>query len=415
VETDVLIIGASASGLMCAIEAGKRGRKVIVLDHAGKAGKKILMSGGGRCNFTNVDIDADRFISSDPHFCKSGLSRYTQWDFIALVNDYHIPYQQLDLGKLFCENSAKDILDMLLAECSKAKVKICLNVVISTVDKTDSGQFILNGSHKEKPVTYQSASLVVASGGLSIPKMCATPFGYQLAEQFGLFIQPTRAGLVPFTLPPEDKEKLQPLSGISVFSEVHNTHISFKENILFTHRGLSGPAILQISSYWQNGESITINLLPDIDLVAHLIRRRQQQPRQKLKNVLNELLPKRLLAVLIDDDNEKLIAEKSIPKSSIPKKCILEKPLQEISQQYGKNIAETLQHWVIKPGGTEGYRTAEVTIGGVDCDELSSRTMQSTKVNGLYFIGEVVDVSGWLGGYNFQWAWSSGWCAGQVV
>ncbi len=394
-NTDVLIIGASASGLMCAIEAGKRGRKVVLLDHANKAGKKILMSGGGRCNFTNMDIEADRFISGNPHFCKSALSRYTQWDFIALVKAYHIAYQQRDLGKLFCENSAKDILTMLLAECRKAGVSICLNHNISTVKRTDSGTFILKGSHKDTPIIYQAASLVVASGGLSIPKMCATPFGYQLAEQFGHSIQPTRPGLVPFTLQLRDRETFQSLSGISVYCEVSNARIAFTENLLFTHRGLSGPAILQISSYWKNGETININLLPDMDLVQYLSRCHQQQPRQKLKNVLAERLPRRLLTVLLDE--------------------IIEKPIQEISQQCSKNIADKLQNWMIRPGGTEGYRTAEVTIGGVNCDELSSRTMESKKLDGLYFIGEVVDVSGWLGGYNFQWAWSSGWCAGQVV
>ncbi len=392
VQTDVIIIGASASGLMCAIEAGKRGRSVIVLDHSNKAGKKILMSGGGRCNFTNVDIDPDNFISHNPHFCKSALSRYTQWDFIALVNKYQIPYHERDLGKLFCDDSAKDILNMLLAECKKEKVKIQLNCDIKNIIKDDDESFVVDASSGK----YRSVSLVIASGGLSIPKMCASPLGYKVAEQFGHHIWPTSPGLVPFTLQPHDKEKLETLSGISVACDVSNERIHFKENILFTHRGLSGPAILQISSYWQPGETIFINLLPDLDVVELLAARQAVTPNIKLKTLMSEVLPKRLLPSLFDQ-------------------AALEKPLQELSSIRINEIARQLQQWQIKPGGTEGYRTAEVTLGGVDCDELSSKTMQSNKVAGLYFIGEVVDVTGWLGGYNFQWAWSSGWCAGQVV
>ncbi len=392
VQTDVIIIGASASGLMCAIEAGKRGRRVIVLDHANKAGKKILMSGGGRCNFTNVDVDPDNFISHNPHFCKSALSRYTQWDFIALVNEYQIPYHERDLGKLFCDDSAKDILNMLLAECKKTKVNIQLNSDIKTINKDDDESFVVDASSGR----YRSESLVIASGGLSIPKMCASPLGYKVAEQFGHHIWPTSPGLVPLTLQPHDKEKLESLSGISVECDVSNERIHFKENILFTHRGLSGPAILQISSYWQPGETIDINLLPDLDVVKLLTARQALTPNIKLKTLLSEVLPKRLLLSLFDQ-------------------AALDKPLQELSSIRISEIARQLQQWQIKPGGTEGYRTAEVTLGGVDCDELSSKTMQSNKVTGLYFIGEVVDVTGWLGGYNFQWAWSSGWCAGQVV
>ncbi len=388
---DVLIIGASASGLMCAIEAGKRGRKTIVLDHANKAGKKILMSGGGRCNFTNMDVDASHFISHNPHFCKSALSRYTQWDFIALVEQYKIPYHQRDLGKLFCDDSARDILNMLLDECKKAKVKILLNCDIKKITEIEHNGFIAKTSLGR----FQSSSLVVASGGLSIPKMCASPFGYKIAEQFDHHIWPTAAGLVPFTLQPHDKEKLEQLSGVSVSSEVSNERHQFKENLLFTHRGLSGPAILQISSYWQPGEAISINLLPDMDVAAWLKTQQSRQSNTKLKNLLAERLPKRMLAVLLGTDADK--------------------PLQEISNQRFIEIAEQLQNWQVKPNGTEGYRTAEVTLGGVDCNEISSKTMESNKVNDLYFIGEIVDVTGWLGGYNFQWAWSSGWCAGQVV
>ncbi len=391
-QTDVVIIGASASGLMCAIEAGKRGRKVIVLDHANKAGKKILMSGGGRCNFTNMDIDASNYISHNPHFCKSALSRYTQWDFIALLNEYQIPYHERDLGKLFCNDSAKDILDMLLAECKKVNVKILLNANIKNITKAEDENFMLDTSSG----VFDADSLVIASGGLSIPKMCASPLGYKVAEQFGHHIWPTRPGLVPFTLQPQDKEKLETLSGISVDSEVSNDRIQFKENILFTHRGLSGPAVLQISSYWQAGEEIKIKLLPDLDVAGLLKSRQATQPNIKLKTLLTECLPKRLLPALFEQET-------------------LDKPLQELSNVRITEISRQLQQWKIKPNATEGYRTAEVTLGGVDCDELSSKTMQSNKVSGLYFIGEVVDITGWLGGYNFQWAWSSGWCAGQVV
>ncbi len=392
IQTDVLIIGASASGLMCAIEAGKRGRKVVVLDHANKAGKKILMSGGGRCNFTNMEVSASNFISHNPHFCKSALSRYTQWDFIALVNKHQIPYHQRDLGKLFCDDSAKDILNMLLKECKKANVKIYLNCNISTLEKSAGNGFVV----KTSLAGFQAASLVIASGGLSIPKMCASPFGYKVAEQFGHHIWPTSPGLVPFTLQPHDKEKLQGLSGISVESLVSNKHMQFKENILFTHRGLSGPAILQISSYWKAGEEININLLPDLDVVNLLTTRRIKQPQLKLKTVMVDVLPKRLVPILPGQD-------------------VIEQALQNLSKEKINKIAQQLQQWTIKPNATEGYRTAEVTLGGVDCNELSSKTMESEKVAGLYFIGEVVDITGWLGGYNFQWAWSSGWCAGQVV
>ena len=391
-KTDVLIIGASAAGLMCAIEAGKRGRKVIVLDHANKPGKKILMSGGGRCNFTNTEISASNFISHNPHFCKSALSRYSQWDFIAMVNDYRIPYHERDLGKLFCDDSAKDILNMLLAECAKVKVDIQLNCDIKNIEKNATSKFAINTSLGP----FQATSLVIASGGLSIPKMCASPLGYKVAEQFGHHIWPTTAGLVPFTLQPHDKERLSELPGIAVESNVSNERIQFEENILFTHRGLSGPAILQISSYWKAGETININLLPDHNVVDVIKTRQTTQPNIKLKTLLAEVLPKRLIPAVLDQET-------------------VDKPLQELSQVRIKAIAKQLQHWQIKPNGTEGYRTAEVTLGGIDCNELSSRTMESSKVSGLYFIGEVVDVTGWLGGYNFQWAWSSGWCAGQVV
>ena len=392
IKTDVLIIGASASGLMCAIEAGKRGRNVIVLDHANKPGKKILMSGGGRCNFTNNDVSASHYISHNPHFCKSALSRYTQWDFIALVNEYQIPYHERDHGQLFCDNSAKDILKLLLSECEKVNTDIRLNCDIKKIHKTDNNLFAVETSLGN----FQASSLAIASGGLSIPKMCASPLGYKVAEQFGHHIWPTTAGLVPFTLQPHDKDLLSELSGIAVNSIVSNERNHFRENILFTHRGLSGPAILQISSYWKPGEAIYINLLPELDVVDFLKKRQTTHPNLKLKTVLNEILPKRLIPAVLGQE-------------------AIDKTLQTLSQTRCQEIAQQLQHWPIKPNGTEGYRTAEVTLGGIDCNELSSKTMESSKIAGLYFIGEVVDVTGWLGGYNFQWAWSSGWCAGQVV
>ncbi|MDZ7663709.1 NAD(P)/FAD-dependent oxidoreductase [Thiohalophilus sp.] len=397
-QTDVVIIGAGAAGLMCAIEAGKRGRKVLVLDHANKPGKKILMSGGGRCNFTNYDISADHYLSHNPHFCKSALSRYTQWDFIALLDRHHIPWHEKAHGQLFCDHSARDVLNILLNECRRVGVEIRLNCSVERIEKTEASPSSAHNTftlytNQEK---IEAESVVIASGGLSIPKMCATPFGYQIAEQFGHTIQPTRAALVPFTLQPQDKTRFSELTGVSVDSIVSNARISFRENLLFTHRGLSGPAILQISSYWQPGETISVNLLPDQDVLSWLKAQQNSRPRSKLKTVLGEILPKRLVAVILDD-------------------TLIETPLQAISHTRFDAIARQLQQWEITPGGSEGYRTAEVTLGGVDCDELSSKTMESRRIPGLYFIGEVVDVTGWLGGYNFQWAWSSGWVAGQVV
>ncbi len=389
---DVIIIGASASGLMCAIEAGKRGRKVIVLDHANKAGKKILMSGGGRCNFTNYEVSANNFVSHNPHFCKSALSRFNQWDFIGLVNNYEIPFHERDHGQLFCNDSAADILNMLLDECKKNDVQIILNCNIVQTEQLKDKQFVIKSSKG----SFQSEALVIASGGLSIPKMCASPFGYQVAERFGHKIWPTSAGLVPFTLQPEEKEKFSELSGIAVDSIISNERISFRENLLFTHRGLSGPVVLQMSSYWIPGEVVSINLLPDLDILDLLKQKQSDKVQSKLKSVLFELLPKRLILSLLSEE-------------------LLDQSIQSMSHKNFFLIAENLNNWQIKPNGTEGYRTAEVTLGGVDCDELSSKTMESKKVSGLYFIGEVVDVSGWLGGYNFQWAWSSGWVAGQVV
>jgi predicted Rossmann fold flavoprotein len=394
-QNDVTIIGASASGLMCAIEAGRRGRKVVVLDHAPKAGKKILIAGGGKCNFTNYDVGADHYLSHNPHFCKSALSRFTQWDFIAMLEQHQIPYHEREHGQLFCDRSAADIQQMLLDECQKAHVEIRLDTTIESIErsiKEERGGFTLQSSRG----AYRCESLVVASGGLSIPKMGATPLGYRIAEQFGHTIQPTRAGLVPLTLHPAEKARFSPLSGIALEVTVHNRRARFRENLLFTHRGLSGPAILQISSYWQPGEAIEINLLPDLDLQGYLDAEQQAHPNSQLKSALNRLLPKRLLAQLID------------PHTG-------EQLLKSLSRAQRKQIEQQLQQWSVYPNGTEGYRTAEVTVGGVDCDQLSSKTMESKRQPGLYFVGEVVDVTGWLGGYNLQWAWSSGWSAGQVV
>jgi len=391
-KVDVVIIGAGASGLMCAIEAGKRGRDVLVIDHANKAGKKILMSGGGRCNFTNYSVDAENFISQNIHFCKSALSRFTQWDFLAMIDQYQIPFHERSHGQLFCDNSAKDILNMLLDECEKAGVKVQLNCDIKKTTKISEQTFQLETSKK----IIQCQSLVVATGGLSIPKMGATAFGYQIAEQFNINVLPVCAALVPFTLQPDDKEKYSALSGIAVPCVVSNQQQGFKENMLFTHRGLSGPAILQISSYWKTGETINVNFLPELDLAEILLEKRNNKVKMQLKTILSELLPKRLVEVLIDQK-------------------LLVLSLQDISNKQLDEVVQRIISWAIKPNGTEGYRTAEVTLGGVDCSEVSSKTMQSQAVNGLYFVGEVLDVTGWLGGYNFQWAWASGWCAGQYV
>lgn len=391
-KIDVIIIGAGAAGLMCAIEAGKRQRKVLVLDHANKAGKKILMSGGGRCNFTNYHINPNDYISHNPHFCKSALSRYTQWDFIDFVKKHHIPFHEKTLGQLFCDNKSKDILDMLLVECELVNAEIRLNTDILNIEKISDYHFKIKSSRGD----FHCESLVIASGGLSIPTMGASPFGYKIAEQFGLKVWPTRAGLVPFTLHTEEKEKLSVLSGIGVDSIVSNEHQAFRENILFTHRGLSGPAILQISSYWHPGEGVTINLLPDINLFEQLKQAQQQQPQKLLKNILSDYFPKRVVEIFLKPE-------------------LADTKLASISHRDFEQIAKSINAWIVKPNGTEGYRTAEVTLGGVDCNALSSKTMETTSVPGLYFIGEVVDVTGWLGGYNFQWAWSSGWAAGQVV
>ncbi|NDY70777.1 aminoacetone oxidase family FAD-binding enzyme [Desulfobacter hydrogenophilus] len=393
IEYDVVIIGAGASGLMCAAQAGKRGRRVKVLDHGPKPGRKILMSGGGRCNFTNRRVSAQNYISSNPHFAKSALSRYRPQDFIALVRQYGISFSEREHGQLFCTGSAGQILEMLLAECRSAGVCLAFKTSVSSIERQASVRGFRICTAGE---SIEASSLVIATGGVSMPAAGATSFGYKVAGQFGIPVVRPRPGLVPFTLHPEDKTVLAPLAGISVKALVCTGSASFKEQLLFTHRGLSGPVILQASSFWQPGAPLTIDLFPDGNLEDLLETEQQTRPKRHVKSVLTEHLPTRLVQARL---NEKL----------------LDSPLHAISRQGLKNVADEIHTWNIQPGGTEGYRTAEVTVGGIDCRGFSSKTMESRDVPGLYAIGEVLDVTGWLGGYNFQWAWSSAWAAGQVV
>ena len=391
-KCDVIIIGAGAAGLMCAIEAGKRGRRVIILDHANKVGKKILMSGGGRCNFTNLNVNYKNFISHNPHFCKSALQRYQPEHFIKLVESHQIPYHEKTRGQLFCNNRSKDIVNMLLKECAEAKVTIKLNSTIDKIKKNTENTFNISTNLQQ----YQCETLVIATGGLSIPTMGASPFGYKIAQQFKLKVWPTRAGLVPFTLHDKDKARYATLSGVATDCVVQCKNTQFQEALLFTHRGLSGPAMLQISSYWQPGDTLSINLLPDSVFNEELHASKKQKPATQVKHIINKILPKSLTTTLLTTE-------------------ILNQPLQHLSNQQIQALAQQLQQLRIKPNNTEGYRTAEVTLGGVDCNELSSKTFATKKIPGLHFIGEVVDVTGWLGGYNFQWAWASGYAAGPVV
>jgi len=394
VETfDAVIIGAGAAGLFCAAQAGQMGLRVLLIDNGKKPGRKILMSGGGRCNFTNLYVEPAAYLSANPHFCKSALARYTQWDFIELVNKHNIAWHEKTLGQLFCDDSAQQIVDMLVAECEKGNVTMRLRSEVLSIDRDEAGYLLtLNGDSVRTP------KLVIASGGLSMPGLGATPFGYKVAEQFGLKVLPTRAGLVPFTLHKPLLDALQVLSGVSVPSVVSaQDGTVFRENVLFTHRGLSGPAILQISSYWQPGEKVTINLLPDSDLDAFLNEQRDAHPNQSLKNTLAMQLPKRLIEILQQ-------------MGQIPD-CTL----KQLNLRQQEALVGLLTAWEVQPNGTEGYRTAEVTLGGVDTHALSSRTMEARDVPGLYFIGEVMDVTGWLGGYNFQWAWASAWACAQAL
>jgi hypothetical protein len=386
-----VIIGAGAAGLMCALTAAGRGRRVLLIEHANKAGKKILMSGGGRCNFTNMYTDAANFFSQNPHFFKSALARYTQWDFIALVSDHGVPYHEKKLGQLFCDNKSKDILEMLLEECRRAGVDLRLNTSVQQIEKTEAGYLLSTDIGQ-----LSSSSLVVATGGLSIPTMGATGFGYQIARQFGHTVLPTRAGLVPFTITDRLKKLCIELSGTSVACLVSCNGQSFRENILFTHRGLSGPAILQISSFWHPGDAVEINLLPDHDALKWLEDQRTARPNIELRTALGQIFTKKMATLLADH-------------------WWASKPMKHYTPAELRDIADKLGAWQVVPAGTEGYRTAEVTLGGVDTREVSSKTMESLKSAGLYFIGEVLDVSGHLGGFNFQWAWASGHAAAQFV
>ena len=384
---NAIILGAGAAGLMCAIEAGKRGRRVLVLEHADRIGKKILISGGGRCNFTNLHTGPENFISANPHFAKSALARYPPDAFVRLVEKHRIPYHEKKLGQLFCDRSANDIIAMLEEECRAARVEIRLNTRITEVRKLD--HFILQAEN----ATFTAPRLVVATGGLSIAKIGATSFGYDLARQFGLKIQPTRAALVPFVFSQSDLKRWRDLAGVSteVIVSTSRRKETFREKLLFTHHGISGPAILQISSYWDSQELISIDLAPGLDLNARL-RERGHRDQSSWKSLLREILPRRLADRWIE---------------TFPPAGNSDRAFAEAERQ--------LHSWQVKPEGTEGYGKAEVTAGGVDTDELSPRTMESRKAPGLFFIGEVVDVTGQLGGFNFQWAWASGFCAGQEV
>lgn len=392
-QYDVIILGGGAAGLMCAITAGGRGRRVLVIEKADRVGKKILISGGGRCNFTNINASYKNYLSSNPHFCRSALSRYSPQDFIELVEKYGIAYHEKTLGQLFCDDSARQIVDMLLKECASAGVTIRTNTTFTSISRNEDMPLPYTVSLSDGR-TLSCQSLVIATGGPSIPKMGASGIGYELAKQFGHSIITPLPALVPLTFSPEEFAPFTALSGVSLSAIVNCNEGSFRENILFTHRGLSGPAILQISSYWKEGNSITLDLLPDIDLRSEFARLHKQ--RTEMRNVLTEWFPKRFSETWC---------------SSI----VQSKPIAHYVHKELDYAAETLKSWTLTPTGTEGFAKAEVTIGGVNTNEISSKTMESNLSKGLYFIGEVVDVTGWLGGYNFQWAWASGYVSGLVV
>jgi predicted Rossmann fold flavoprotein len=377
---DVIVLGAGAAGLMCALTAGQRGRRVLLLDHADRVGAKILISGGGRCNFTNLHSAPDRFLSGNADFCRSALHRYTQDDFIALVERHRIPYHEKTLGQLFCDGSARAIVAMLLAECAQGAVDVRLGHAVTDLSNADGFRLTTSGG------SFTASALVLATGGLSIPKMGATGFAHDVARRFGLALTETRPALVPFTL------KVPELSGVSLDVVARLGRAGFREAMLFTHRGLSGPAILQISSYWRGGQEISIDLLPDIDAASFLKERKRTRPKAELRTVLAEVLPQRLAHGLAPEGTMAARRDRDL-----------------------EALAGRLNAWRIVPDGTEGYAKAEVTVGGIDTSGLSSRTMEARQVPGLYVIGEAVDVTGWLGGYNFQWAWSSGWAAGEAV
>lgn len=377
---DVVVLGGGAAGLMCAMRAGQRGRRVLLLDHAEKVGKKILISGGGRCNFTNRDARPEAFLSANPHFCKSALARYTQHDFIALVNKHRIAWHEKTLGQLFCDGSARQIVAMLLDECAAVGVDVRVTHKVMRVEKSD--RFTVATDHGD----FSAASVVLATGGLSIPKMGATGFGHEVARHFGLRVTDTRPALVPLALPVPE------ISGVALDVEARCGRARFREALLFTHRGLSGPAILQVSSYWKPGQEIVVDLLPDLDAGSFLKERKRTRPKAELRTILAEILPQRLAQSLATEGTMAGQRDREL-----------------------ETLANRLKLWTFVPTGTEGYAKAEVTLGGIDTDSLSSKTMEAKKVPGLYAIGEAVDVTGWLGGYNFQWAWSSGWVAGEAV
>ena len=387
-KRDVIIIGGGAAGLMCAAEAGKRGRSVIVIESEDKIGKKILISGGGRCNFTNKNVSSGNFISGNPHFCKSALAGFTPEDFISLVERYRISYHEKKLGQLFCDESSRQIVSMLDTECKNSNSEIIVDCKVNKIKRNDTFEI------ETSKGSYSSESLVIASGGISIPKIGATDFGYRVAKQFGIKLTEVRPGLVPLTWKEDDRKIFGELSGVSVDSIVTSDKISFRENILFTHKGLSGPAILQVSSYWKVGKGIKINLLPEKDLFQILVE--NSKSKVELTNFISNFFPKRFSEIFCN-------------------RHFISKPLNQYSQKDFKNISDKFHNWNISPKGTEGFEKAEVTLGGIDTNELSSKTMESKKVKGLYFIGEVADVTGWLGGYNFQWAWASGFAAGQFT
>jgi predicted Rossmann fold flavoprotein len=391
VKYDVVIIGAGASGLMCAATAGYRGRSVLLLEHTNKIGRKILMSGGGRSNFTNLHNTAENFVSENPHFCKSALSRYSVRDFIELVERHGVEYHEKTLGQLFCDDSSKEILRVLLTECEWAGVEIQKEVTVNHVLKQAEG-YQLNTTKGK----IQAQSVVIATGGLSIPNGGATPFAYEIATQFGLTVLPTSAGLVPFTLQPDLLEPLKPLSGVSHRITASVGDVSFTENMLFTHRGLSGPAILQISSYWNASQAVEINFFPEFDLLCWLKEQREQRPKADISTVMSQKMSKRMAQILCE-----LFSLSG---------NMADKGNSELEQ-----IAQAFCHWRVKPSGTEGYRTAEVTLGGISTTEVSQKTMEANKAPGLFFIGECLDVTGHLGGHNFQWAWACGFAAGQAV
>ena len=388
---DVIIIGAGAAGLMSAIEAGKRGRKVLLVDHAKKIGEKIRISGGGRCNFTNINSNPNKFISSNPNFCISALKQYTQNDFISLINKHHIKFHEKKLGQLFCDESSKQIIDMLLHECKISNVILKNETPVLAVSKIDDKYHI-----KSEAGEYLCESLVIATGGLSIPKIGATDFGYKIAKQFHINVIELEPGLVPLTFQDVLLNKCKNLAGLSLEAVVSFQKKSFEEGMLFTHRGLSGPSILQISSYWKLGKDIQINLAPTKDIHMLLEERKLSNPKQDVTSIISEFIPKRLALSLCED-------------------LKVSGRIADLSKKIIEIVSKSINQWKINPIGTEGYRTAEVTLGGVDTKELSSKTMMSNNNEGLYFIGEVVDVTGHLGGYNFQWAWSSGYVSGQHV